>query len=123
MTLPHSARKAISLAAQGAAMAAVLGFGLAGCERFHAANSLEGVSRAQQADCKARTEQAYTSQNRGEIYRTDTYAAGGAATPFSGPSTTSASSDALGARYAYQRMLNDCYNSSPDPVPVSTPKP
>ena len=119
MTLPHFARKAIPLAA----LAAALGFGLAGCDRFHAANSLEGVSPAQQADCKTRTEQAYTSQNRGEIYRGDTYAAGGAATPFSGPSTTNEPSDELGARYAYQRMLNNCYNSSPDPVPVSNPKP
>ena len=119
MNLPFLARKAIPLVT----LAAALGFGLSGCDRFHATNSLEGVSPAQQAACRARMEQTYTSQNRAEIYRNDTYAAGGASTPFSGTATTNASSDALSSRYAYQRMLNDCYNSSPDPVPGTTPKP
>jgi hypothetical protein len=119
MTLPYLARKAASLAVVGAALAG----SLAGCERFHAANSLEGVSPAQQASCRARMEQTYDAQNRAEIYHSDTYATGAASTPFSSTSTATAASDTLGQRYAFQQMLSNCYNSSPDPVPISNPKP
>ena len=94
---------------------------LAGCDRFHQSSSLEGVSPAQQAACRTRTEQVYISQNRGELYRNDTYATGSSATPYAGTGIASNTNDQLGARYAYQRMLNDCYNSSPDPVPGATP--
>ncbi len=93
---------------------------VSGCDRFHQAN-LEGVSPAQQSACRSRTEQLYTSQNRGEVYRSDSFAASSSATPFSGVNNGNAASDQLGARYAYQRMLNDCYNASPDPVPGSAP--
>ena len=93
---------------------------LSGCDRFHQTN-LEGVSPAQQAACRTRTEELYTTQNRGELYRSDSYAASNSATPFSGVNNGNAASDQLGARFAYQRMLNDCYNTSPDPVPGSAP--
>ena len=115
MTLPRPALKATALAA--------LLLGLAGCAQFHAQNSLEGVSPARQAECHSRTEQSFVAQNRADIYRADTATTSGNASPFSGSSPTGVNSDVLGTRYAYQRALNDCYNSSPDPVPGASSKP
>ncbi|MDR3524497.1 MAG: hypothetical protein P4L66_10375 [Acetobacteraceae bacterium] len=115
MTTPRSAFKALPLA--------TLLLGLAGCGQFHAQNSLEGVSQARQDECRSRTEESFVMHNRGDIYRADTAVTGTSASPFSGASPSTASSDALGTRYAYQRALNDCYNASPDPVPGASSKP
>ncbi len=98
-----------------------LGLGLlalSGCiaEPHFASASREGVSPTQQAACRAQAETSYRTQNRGEIYRTDTQAASNAGSPFSAAGLHGGGTQGLGSEYAYQQYLADCYNEGAAPT-------
>jgi len=98
-------------------LAAASMLALAGCAQFHQ-SSREGVSPATRAACRARAEDTYTAQNRGDIYRADSASA---ATPFSNSGFTGSGNAGLSAQYGYQRALDDCYSTGASPAPETTP--
>ena len=79
-----------------------------------------GLSAAQAQACRQHTDEVYLLQNRGELYRTDSFVSGGRDTPFSsGPGAATSGgiganifSDGLSGRYAREKALTDCYNRS-----------
>ena len=90
-------------AALAPALIVALAAGLAGCgpQRSHG-------EQAQYDACRARAEQVYTEQNRGDVYQQDAFAGGGRDTPFAGSSLYAASNDALGGRFAREQMIDRC---------------
>jgi hypothetical protein len=94
---------------------------LAGCAQFQQ-SSRAGVSPAVQAACRARVEQSYNAQNRGDIYRRDTYVGSNSTSPFSTSGTGAAGNEGLSSQYEYQRELDNCYNTGANPAP-ETPNP
>ncbi len=104
-----------------------LGLALCGCS---VPVGLPGLSRAQAQACRQRTDEVFLLQNRGELYRTDSYVSGARDTPFSGGGGGATSggigannySDGLSGQYARQQALTDCYNRSAAPAtPPATP--
>jgi hypothetical protein len=85
----------------GAPLALLLA--LAGC-----GPSLSHGERAQRDACRARADQVYSIQNRGDVYEQDAFAGGARDTPFAGTSVYAAKNEALGGRYARQQMVDDC---------------
>lgn len=82
---------------------ALAGLALAGC-----AGPMSHGDRAQLAACRARAEQVYTTQNRGDVYLQDGYVSGQRDTPFSGASGYAATSTALSGRYEREQMVQRC---------------
>lgn len=64
--------------------------------------------RAQRDACRARADQVYSTQNRGEIYEQDAFASGTRDTPFAGTSVYAAKNEALGGNYARETMIDRC---------------
>lgn len=91
---------------------------LSGCiaEPHFASASREGVSPQLQAACHQQAETSYRTQNRGEIYRTDTFAASSAGSPFSNAGLHGGGTQSLSSEYAYQQYLADCYNQGATPT-------
>lgn len=71
-----------------------------------------GLTAAQAAECRARSEEVYRTQNRADVYRADTYASSTRDSPFSTSGLPGITSSGLGSQYGRERALNDCYNAS-----------
>lgn len=85
-----------------------------------------GLTAAQAAECRARSEEVYNQQNRADIYKSDIYATSTRDSPFSNTGLPGITSAGLGAQYGREKALNDCYNASgggSTPPAVPTPKP
>jgi len=94
-------------------------------------------SAAQAAACRQRADEVYDRQNRADLYRSDIYAGGARDAMFSGTGSPGASIGQLSARFARDRLVDDCLRgaannvaSTPDApspiittVPPSRPKP
>jgi hypothetical protein len=87
----------------------VAALSLAGCTQ--PAGPRAGASPAQTAACRQRSEEVYLTQNRGDVYRADTYATSTRDAPFGG-GLASVPSSGLSQRYARDQMLDDCLRSS-----------
>ncbi len=96
---------------------------LAGC----AAPSGPAPTAAQSAACRQRADEVYDRQNRADLYRSDTYAGGARDAMFSGTGSPGASIGLLSARFARDRLVDDCLRgvagnvaSTPDaPAPAT----
>jgi hypothetical protein len=88
-------------ASSGASLALLLA--LAGC-----GSPLSHGERAQRDACRARADQVYSAQNRGDMYEQDALMGGGRDTPFAGTSLYAAKNDALGGRFAREQMVDRC---------------
>jgi hypothetical protein len=114
--IPHMAAP---LAAPLAVLAALA---LAGCSIPVGRPS--GLTAAQAQACRQRTDEVYLLQNRGELYRTDSFVSGSRDSPFSGATGVTTSGgigannfgDGLSGQYAREKALSDCYNSSAGPA-------
>jgi len=88
-------------------------------------------SAAQAAACRQRADEVYDRQNRADLYRSDTYAGGTRDAMFSSTGSPGASVGLLSARFARDRLLDDCLRgvannvaSTPDaPTPIITTVP
>lgn len=98
-------------ATRAPAMLLLAGLALGGC-----AQSMSHGDRAQLAACRARAEQVYTTQNRGDVYLQDGYVSGQRDTPFSGASGYQATSTALSGRYEREAMVERCMQGYPGNV-------
>lgn len=86
---------------------------LAGCA---APSSGPSASAAQIAACRQRADQVYDRQNRADVYRADTYAGGTRDAMFSGTGSPGASALGLSARFARERMVDDCLRGAAGPA-------
>ena len=101
---------------------------LAGCA---APASGPRPSAAQAAACRQRADEVYDRQNRAELFRSDSYAGGTRDAMFSSTGSPGASIGLLSARFARDRLVDDCLRgaannvaSTPDaPLPTSTTVP
>jgi len=85
--------------------AVAIGTGLlAGCAR----PSGPPPTAAQSAACRQRADEVYDRQNRADLYRSDIHAGGARDAMFSGTGSPGASIGALSARFARDRMVDDC---------------
>jgi hypothetical protein len=82
------------------------------------------ASQAQQAACRQRADEIYTSQNRGQLWADDHYASSTRDTPFSADPMRNTSSG-LSGEYARRNLLANCLNGTGTPpvptTPVTTP--
>jgi hypothetical protein len=85
----------------GASLALLIA--LAGCGA-----PLSHGERAQRDACRARADQVYSTQNRGDVYEQDAFVSGARDTPFAGSSLYAAQNDALGGRFARDEMIDRC---------------
>lgn len=94
---------------------------LAGCAQSNSGRRA-GVTAAQAAECRNRSEAVYRAQNRGEVYKSDVFATSTRDAPFATNGLPGITSNGLGAQYGREKALNDCYNASAtspaDPVPA-----
>ncbi len=84
---------------------------LSGCAQ-QTSSRRAGLSPAQAAECRARSEDQYRAQNRADIYKSDTYATSTRDSPFSTSGLPGITSSGLGAQYGREKALNDCYNAA-----------
>jgi len=115
-----------------AVLAVAIVLALGGCGAG-AGSTPAGVTAAQAQACRQRTDEVFLQQNRGELYKADSFVAGSRDTPLSGGTLPSYAgglgspsfSDGLGGQYARSRALNDCYravNTAPtQPLPPTKP--
>lgn len=95
--------------------------GLAGC-----APPLSHGDSAQLAACRARAEQVYSVQNRGEVYLQDGYASGARDAPFAGATGFAATNAEVTGRFRREEMVERCMRGSAGNVgstPVDAPDP
>lgn len=83
---------------------------LAGCAQPNSGRRA-GLTAAQAAECRSRSEAVYRQQNRGEIYKADTYATSTRDAPFASNGLPGITSNGLGAQFGREKALNECYNS------------
>lgn len=83
---------------------------LAGCAQPNSGRRA-GLTAAQAAECRSRSEAIYRQQNRGEIYKSDIYATSTRDAPFATNGLPGITSNGLGAQFGREQALNDCYNS------------
>jgi hypothetical protein len=83
----------------------------------------------QAAACRQRADEVHDRQNRADLYRSDTLAGGARDAMFSGTGAPGGSIAGLSARFARDRMVDDCLRgvaghvaSTPD-VPAPAPSP
>ena len=89
------------------------------------------ASAAQTAACRQRADEVHDRQNRGDMFRSDTYAGGTRDAMFSGTGSPGASIGFLSARYARDKLVDECLRgaagnvaSTPDaPAPTITTAP
>ena len=107
----------------------VLATGLvAGCA---ASSTGPRPSAAQAAACRQRADEVHERQNRGAMFRDDANAGGARDAMFSGTGSPGASIALLSARYARDRLVDECLRgaagnvaSTPDaPIPTTTTAP
>jgi hypothetical protein len=106
------------MSAKNLAMAAFAVLAISGCGQA-GGSTPSGVTPAQAQACRQRTDEVFLLQNRGEVYRADSFVSGTRDTPLSGGTGPSfvgglgstTFSDGLGGQYARARALNDCYRS------------
>lgn len=104
-------------------IALLLGAGLlAGCATAASGPQSGGPrpSADQVAACRQRADEVYDRQNRAELFRSDTYAGGTRDAMFSGTGSPGASIGQLSARYARDRMVDNCLRGAAGNV-ASTP--
>lgn len=83
---------------------------LAGCAQPNSGRRA-GLTAAQAAECRSRSEAEYRQQNRGEVYKSDIYATSTRDAPFATSGLPGITSKGLGAQFGREKALNDCYNS------------
>ena len=107
----------------GMASAALTFVLLTGCAPRPNGGLPPGVTQAQSQACQQRAEAQYRAQNRGEIYRNDSYATSTLDSPFSGNGLTNNPASGLGAQFGRDQDLQSCYNSGParDADPLNAP--
>jgi hypothetical protein len=99
------------------ALSLMLGAGLlAGC----AAPAGPRPTAEQSAACRQRADEVHDRQNRADLYRSDIHAGGARDAMFSGTGSPGASIAGLSARFARDRMVDDCLRGAPGNV-ASTP--
>lgn len=90
---------------------------LAGCAQAPQSRG----SVAQQEACRARADEVFLRQNPNESYRADLYVASQRDTPYGGTGFNDPTA-ALGARYARDRLLDNCLrNATARPADRPTP--
>jgi hypothetical protein len=121
MTPPTRSRRA----ALGSAVLAALALAaLTACSTsFGTTASHEGVSAKAMAACRHRADQVYDQQNRGAVYRTDSYAGSVRDAPFGGAGPAGNPSSGLSDRYARDTMVDDCLNGMANGADVTTDAP
>jgi hypothetical protein len=110
-------------------VATLAALALGGCS--FGAGRPAGLSAAEAQACRQHTDEVFLLQNRGELYRTDSFVSGSRDTPFSGTSAAGTSGgigannfgDGLSGQYAREKALSDCYNRSSGPAPDLAPGP
>lgn len=113
--IPRSTIGAVLLAALALA-------GLAGCAEGGGARS--GATPKAMAACRQRADEVYERQNRGAVYRTDTFVASQRDAPFGGSGPAGNPSTGLSDRYAHDTILDDCLNGMASSTTTSgTPSP
>lgn len=93
-----------------------------------AATSTPRASAAQSAACRQRADEVHERQNRADLFRSDTHAGGTRDAMFSGTGSPAASIGFLSARFARDKLVDECLRgaagnvaSTPDaPPPVIT---
>jgi hypothetical protein len=95
---------------------------LAGCAQ-PSQSRRAGLTPAQAAECRSRSEAIYRQQNRGEVYKSDVYATSTRDAPFATNGLPGITSNGLGAQFGREKALNDCYNASATgaDTPAGTP--
>ncbi len=89
------------------------------------------ASAAQAAACRQRADEVHDRQNRGDLFRSDIYAGGTRDAMFSSTGSPGASIGLLSARYARDKLVDECLRgaagnvaSTPDtPTPTITTAP
>ncbi len=84
---------------------------LAGCAQPNGGRPA-GLTASQASECRAHSEEVYRQQNRGDIYKADTYATSTRDSPFSTSGLPGTPSQGLGSQFGREKALNDCYNAS-----------
>jgi hypothetical protein len=69
-----------------------------------------GISQAQTAACRQRSDTVYLSQNRATLYRADSYATSTRDAPMGG-GLSQVPSSGLSERYAHDQLLDACLRS------------
>ncbi len=104
---------------------------LAACAPGTGPSTTPRASAAQAAACRQRADEVHERQNRGDLFRSDTYAGGTRDAMFSGTGSPGASIGILSARYARDKLVDECLRgaagnvaSTPDaPTPIITTVP
>lgn len=85
------------------------------------------TSQVDRAACTQRAEEIYRMQNRGDVYRSDTYVTSTRDAPFAGTGVGAMPSAGLGSQFARQRIIGDCLRgqgnvgptrAAPEPLPT-----
>lgn len=95
---------------------------LAGCAQPNSGRRA-GLTAAQAAECRSRSEAIYRQQNRGDVYKSDIYATSTRDAPFATNGLPGITSNGLGAQYGREKALNDCYNSQANGPQATEPAP
>ena len=93
-----------------------------------APTSTSSASAAQAAACRQRADEVHDRQNRADLFHADSHAGGSRDAMFSGTGSPAASIGFLSARYARDKLVDECLRgaagnvaSSPDaPPPITT---
>jgi len=121
MTPPATSRRA---AHQLAVLAALALAALTACATpIGGSANRQAASPRAMAACRARADQVYDEQNRGAVYRADTFAASQRAAPFAGAGPGANPSSGLSDLYARDTFLDDCLNGASGSADVSTETP
>ena len=84
---------------------------LAGCTQSQAITQSHASAAARTA-CRQRADQVYNAQNRGDVYRSDTYETSTRDSPFAGVGLPGITTAGLSSRYRYAQLQDDCNNAS-----------
>jgi hypothetical protein len=95
---------------------------LAGCAQPNSGRRA-GLTAAQAAECRSRSEAIYRQQNRGEVYKSDIYATSTRDAPFATNGLPGITSNGLGAQFGREKALADCYNSQVNGPQPAAPQP
>ncbi len=104
---------------------------LTGCGVGSTGTRPAGVTASQAQACRQRTDEVFLQQNRGELYKADTFVSSARDTPYAsgtvpqyaGGLAAPSFSAGLGGQYAREKALNDCYNAQTAAPPVAPTKP
>ncbi len=128
MIPPTRSRRA---ALRSALLATLAVAGLTACATpIGGAPSREAANPKAIAACRQRADAVYDQQNRGAVYRADTYAGSVRDAPFAGSGPAANPSSGLSGRYAHDTILDDCLSGASgsadvgtEAIPPATPAP